>query len=129
MAENAEIVRSILAAWSEGDVEGMVRRIAAEGELRPLRAQLEGTTYRGPAGMRQFWEDLNADWEDLRLPIEELRESGDRVVAICRMTARGRASGVDVDVRFGTLWQLRDGEVTRLESFSDPEEALRAAGI
>ena len=129
MSENAEIVRSILAAWGTGDVEQMVRSIAAEAELLPLRAQLEGTAYRGPGGMRQFWEDLNADWEDLRLPISELRERGDSVVAICRLTARGRASGVDIDVRIGTLWELRDGEVMRLESFSDPADALRGAGL
>ena len=129
MSANADIVRSILAAWDEGDVEAMSSVIAEAGVLVPLRAQLEGTTYLGPEGMRQFWTDLNADWEDLRLPIEDLRERGDSVVAIIRMTARGRASGVDIDVRIGSLWELRDGKVTRLESFSDPEEALRAAGI
>jgi len=129
VSANADIVRSILAAWDEGDVEAMAALISEDGELVPLRAQLEGTTYRGPDGMRRFWSDLNADWEDLRLPIEDLRERGDSVVAIIRMTARGRASGVNIDVRIGSLWELRDGKVTRLESFSDPEEALRAAGI
>ena len=62
MAANAEIVRSIVDAANEGDFEATERWIADEAELLPLRAQLEGTTYRGPGGLRRFWADLNADW-------------------------------------------------------------------
>ncbi|MGH2985627.1 MAG: nuclear transport factor 2 family protein, partial [Solirubrobacterales bacterium] len=105
------------------------RWIADEGELLPLPAQLEGTSYRGPGGLRRFWADLNADWADLRLTIDELRESGDVVILIGRFTARGRVSGIELDVRIGTVWELRDGKVMRMESFSDPDEALRAAGL
>ena len=129
MAANAEIVRSIVDAANEGDFEATERWIADEGELVPLRAQLEGTTYRGPGGLRRFWADLDADWEDLQVPIDELRESGDKVVVIGRLTARGRVSGIDLDVRIGTVWEVRDGKVVRMESFSDPDEALGAAGL
>lgn len=129
MSENSEIVRSIIAAWAEGDVEYIVARIAEDGELIPLRAQLEGTTYRGREGARRFWEDLHADWEDLELPVEELRDLGDRVLTLGRFTARGRASGVDLDVPIGQIWKLRDGEVVWMKAFSDPAEALRAAGL
>ena len=128
-ARNVEIVRSILAAWELGDVDAMALLIAEDGELVPLRAQLEGTSYRGPEGLRRFWADLNADWEDLRLPIGEARALGDRVLVIGRLIARGRTSGVELDVPIGQLWELRDGLVVRMKAFSDPDEALRAAGF
>jgi ketosteroid isomerase-like protein len=122
-----EIVRSVVAAWDRGDVDEMERWIAADAELRPLRAQLEGTVYRGPEGLRELWDDLNADWEDLKLPVDELREVGDKVLALGRLVARGRASGIELEVPIGQLWEVRDGRVVAMVAFSDPEDAVRAA--
>ena len=122
-----EIVRSVVAAWDRGDVDEMERWIAADAELRPLRAQLEGTVYRGPEGLRELWDDLNADWEDLKLPVDELREVGDKVLALGRLVARGRASGIDLEVPIGQLWEVRDGRVVGMVAYSDPEDAVRAA--
>lgn len=128
MPSNAAIIRSVLDAWAAGDVEAIVAAMAEDCELFPLRAQLEGTSYRGHEGVRSFYEDLNADWENLRLPYDEVREVGDSVVVFARLVARGRTSGVDLDVPIGQLWDLRDGRVVRLRAFTEPEDALRAAG-
>lgn len=51
------------------------------------------------------------------------------MVVIGHLVARGRVSGIDLDVRIGTVWELRDAKVVRMESFSDPDEALRAVGL
>lgn len=129
MAErDVEIVRSVIAAWDRGDLDEMARWIAEDAELRPLRAQLEGRCYRGPDGMRELWADLNADWEDLKLPAEEVREVGGKVLVIGRFVARGRVSSVDLDLPLGQLWELREGLVVGLQAFSDPDDARRAAG-
>lgn len=127
--DNVEIVRSTLDAWADGDVEAMVAPFATDCELIPLRAQLEGTPYRGREGARRFWDDLHADWEELMLPVDEIRDLGDRVVVLGRLVARGRTSGVDLDVPIGHLWELRDGEIVRMRAFSDPDEALRAGAV
>jgi ketosteroid isomerase-like protein len=127
--ENVEIVRSILAAWADGDVERVVAAIAEDGELIPLRAQLEGTSYRGREGVRRFWDDLHADWQDLEVSVDEFRDLGDRVLTLGRFKALGRASGVDLDVPIAQLWELRDGMVVHMHAYSDPADALRAAGL
>ncbi len=124
---DVEIVRSVIAAWDRGDLDEMARWIADDAELVPLRAQLEGTAYRGPSGLRELWDDLNADWEGVTLPVDEVRELGGKVVAIGRFIARGRASGVDLDVPIAQVWELRDDRVVRMHAFSDPEDAIRAA--
>lgn len=129
MPSNAAIIRSVLDAWAAGDIETIVDAMAEDCELFPLRAQLEGTSYRGHEGVRRFYEDLNADWENLRLPYDEVREVGDSVVVFARLVARGRTSGVDLDVPIGQLWELRDGRIQRLRAFSEPEDALRAARV
>ena len=127
---NAEVVQAIFAAWNRDDIEAVLEHLDPEAELLPLRAQLEGTSYRGHDGARQMHSDLNADWENMQLGVDELREVGaDRVVARSTLTSRGRASGVELEVPIGWLIELRDGKVIRSQSFSDPDDAYRAAGL
>jgi ketosteroid isomerase-like protein len=63
------------------------------------------------------------------LDVEQLHDLGDRVVAIVREVARGRASGVEVDGRWGYLITVRDGEMTRIEAYRDAAVALEVAGL
>jgi ketosteroid isomerase-like protein len=34
-----------------------------------------------------------------------------------------------VDMSFAQVWTLRDGKQTRMEMYSDPNEALKAVGL
>jgi ketosteroid isomerase-like protein len=126
---NEEIIRAIYAAWGQGDVDAIVSRTAAGVVLVPLRAQLEDTVYRGREGVRKFWDDLHADWDELVFPIDELRASGDTIAVISRFTGRGKVSGVKLDVAIGQVWELEDGLIVRMQAYTDPDDALRAAGF
>lgn len=126
---NTQVVREALEAWRGGDSEGFARLIAANAELRPLRAQLEQTAYVGPRGARRLLDDLRRDWADLDFEAEETHEEGEAVVVIGRLTARAPASGAGVDTRIGWRWVVRDGLIAFGASYSDPEEALRESGI
>lgn len=126
-----EIVRELIEAWNAGpdEIERVKSAIAEGAQLRPLRAQLEATTYVGPEGLVRFYEDLRDEWDELALLIEETRARPGVVVALMRLRARGRASAVEVDLPVGVVWTLGDGLVRGAESFSDQDAALRAAGL
>jgi len=126
---NAEAVRVLIDALNRDDMDSAVQRVDSQAELRPLRAKLEGGTYRGQDGLREMNADLRADWDELRFEIEELRESGDAVVVRGSLTAHGRVSGVDLAVPMGLLIRVRDGNLVYWETFSDPDAAFREAGI
>jgi ketosteroid isomerase-like protein len=126
---NAEVIRAVVDAWNRSDVEGMQALVAEDAVLRPIRAQLEGTEYSGRDGVRRLWDDVTEDWEDPRITVGEIEEVGDRVVARTTMHMKGRESGIEIDAPLGWLIDLRDGEVVRLETFSDPDDAYRAAGL
>jgi ketosteroid isomerase-like protein len=76
-----------------------------------------------------MFADFDEDWEELRIEIGEIREVGDQVAAICRLRSRGRTSGVDLDVPIGFVWRFRDGKAVYARSYSEPADALRAAGL
>ena len=128
-AENIEVVRRLMAAFNERDVERMAADLSEDAELLPLRAQLEGKRYRGVQGVRQMFADLDEDWEALRIEVDDLRDADERIAAVCRVQARGRVSGVELDVPMGFVWTFSGGKVVSARSYSEPDDALRAAGL
>ena len=128
-AENVQIIRRLVEAFNDRDLDAMAQVMEPGAELYPLRAQLEGKVYRGYDGLREMLADFDQDWDFVRMDAEEFREAGDQVVVLGRLRARGRTSGVDLDVPMGFVWRLRDGKVVYARSFSEPADALRDAGL
>jgi ketosteroid isomerase-like protein len=127
--DNGEIVREAIEAWNAGDRERMLEWLDPEVEIRTLRAQLEGAPYRGHEGYRKGIADFEEDWENVRFALGEIRERSEFVVSLVNVQSRARASGIELDVPLAWVWEFREGRVVRLESFSDPADAFRAAGM
>jgi ketosteroid isomerase-like protein len=60
---------------------------------------------------------------------EEYRDLGDRVLALGRLKTRGRASGVPSDSPWGGIYDVRGGKISRIRTYLDHGEALRAARL
>ena len=98
-------------------------------EFDPRRAQLEGESYRGHEGMERFLAEMREEWEGVRFEIEETREAEGQLVGIGRFRARGRGSGVDINVPLGVVTRVRRGKIVYTRFFSEPADALEAAGL
>jgi ketosteroid isomerase-like protein len=94
-----------------------------------LRAQLEGGAYRSHDGLRRFIDEMFEEWDGVRFEVDEIRDAGEQMVGFGRMRARGRASGVELDVPLGVLGVVRSERITYARFFSDPADALEAAGL
>ena len=75
---------------------------------------------------RNAWLDT---WDEHRLDLEEVIEEGDDVVALVHITARGKGSGVPVDVRFYAQFKVRENKVIYIFDHEDRAAALQAAGL
>ena len=65
-----------------------------------------------------------------RLEPESFRAVGsDRVLVFLRLRGTGSGSGVEVEGRLAHLVTLRDRRVLRVESYTDLDKALEAAGL
>jgi ketosteroid isomerase-like protein len=132
--ENVQVARRFvdaLNAFLRGDIsrEVWLALWDEDAEFYPLRAQLEGESYSGHDGLMRFVAELAEDFEEVRFELDQTRDAGDEVVGIGRFRARGRASGLDLNVPFGAVQRLRRGKIVYTRLFSEPAEALRAAGI
>jgi ketosteroid isomerase-like protein len=128
-AENIGLVQRATAAFNARDVEAFIAELDPAAEVEPLRALLESKRYAGPEGAREMFADFDEDWEYLRLEIDDVREAGEEVVLLGRLLSRGRASRVDLEVPIGFVWRVRNGKLVHGKTFSEPADALRAAGI
>ncbi|MEA2330839.1 MAG: hypothetical protein QOH58_977 [Thermoleophilaceae bacterium] len=54
---------------------------------------------------------------------------GDRVLVLGDVSARGRASGAQVDDQWGWIVEVREGRAESLHGFLDQAEALEVVGL
>jgi ketosteroid isomerase-like protein len=73
--------------------------------------------------------ESDQDFEEVRFEIEETRDAGEQAVGLGRFRARGRASGVDLNVPLGVFIRVRNGKLVYLRLFTEPTDALEAAGL
>jgi ketosteroid isomerase-like protein len=128
-AETLELARRLVEWFNAGDAEALQAHSTDDVEIVPLRAAIEDTVYRGPGAAAAFAADSDESWEELRFDAEALRDSGDRVVAIGRLTARARGTGAEVTTRLAMLFEFRGDKLSKARSYGDVDEALEAAGL
>src|SRR5947209_8677315 len=128
MSENLELVRSIYAEWERGDfpaqpewADPAISFEVPDGPEPSIR-----TGIAAAPGVEGFVEL----WETLRFIAEEYRELDDgSVLVLSRMRGRGKGSGVEVDQPRAGLFQVCDGQVTRLALYWDRDRALADLGL
>jgi ketosteroid isomerase-like protein len=125
--ENVEIAKSVFDRWNAGE-----RRFPDE-EIHHdvvLVSRILGKAVRGRAGVRRYLREIDEQFDEWNLVVEDWRDSGDLVAALGHVRLHGRRSGVAFDQPVGILFEIRDGQLLRFETFLDePTDALEAAGL
>jgi ketosteroid isomerase-like protein len=127
--ENVETVRRALDAvigssWPEVLAE-LDPAIEIEDTVIP-----DASDYRGHDGFFRWLARWNESWEDWRLEeIEILLGSDNHVVALLRMVAEGKGSGIQIDRPDAVVYTLRDSKIVRMGYYNDQAKALAAAGL
>jgi ketosteroid isomerase-like protein len=99
-------------------------------DMSTFRSWPEQQTYEGLDGARRFMADWIESWEDWDLQLVELLDAGDEgVLAILHQSGRSKATGLEVEMDFAQLWEIRGGKQARMRMYADLDEARRAAGI
>ncbi len=130
--ENVEIVKRGVDAYNRRDVEALLEVLDPEVEWHPgvlIPFEGEARVYRGHEGVREMVDDVFEALAEIYTEYSEIRDLGDRVVAIGRLRTRGRESGAEIESAFGSVTDVRNGKAIRVRTYLDPKEALEAAGL
>jgi hypothetical protein len=104
-------------ALADPDVVGISRVLAIEGQ-----------SYRGHDGTREWWKDLLGVFPEFRIEVVWVRDTGNLTVSELRNSAHGEGSAALEEA----VWQVsewRDGRVVKWQIHEREQDALEAAGL
>jgi ketosteroid isomerase-like protein len=131
--ENVEAFRRAIEAANRQDVDAFLANCDPEVEW-PRPAILmslggEAKVYRGHEGVREVLDDVFEVFAELQLELSEIRDLGDRIVAIGQLRPRGAESGAETVAELGYVVDFKNRKAVRMQTYLDPKEALEAAGL
>ena len=132
LSDRQRAFRRAVAAVNRGDVDGVLDELDSEVEWHPLAQVMLGgreTVYRGHDGVRELFRELDEVTDGLHPQISEIRDLGDRIVAIGRIRAEGGESEAETESPIGWVAEYQDGKMIRIRDYIDPHEALEAVGL
>jgi ketosteroid isomerase-like protein len=129
--ENVEVVRRMLRAFNDGDVEAIVAECDPAVEWEEQSIPGVEPLYRGHEGVRRWWAAaiLQEDLGSIEGRLEDVREADDTVIASVRFEGEGRSSGARVQMHVHLVLTFRDGKAVRRQVFMTRAEALEAVGL
>lgn len=125
---HVDMVRSAYEAWNRRDAEGLFALTHPDVEIAPL---VIGATsagpWSGPDGVRKLVADADSRWDRFEIRCEELRECGERVVALVHVEVAARDGGPVVTGDIAHLIEFEGDLVKRFVAYREPEDAVAAA--
>jgi ketosteroid isomerase-like protein len=126
--ENVDLFLEGTEAISRGDVDTVLDGASEDVVWIAARSAVEGT-YHGHEGLRRFLADNAESFELFEPAFDEVRDLGDRVLAVGTFRIRARGSGVETDFPVAGIATYREGKLVRWEDFRERHLALEAAGL
>ena len=141
--ENVEMVRSTfepfdgvnLAAidWSADVIrEALGRAFSPEIELTTLAIPLGldvSDSYRGLDGVVEYLRTWLEPFSEYHVENLDYVDAGKCVLVPSRQWGVGSESRARVELELTTLYEVRDGRITRVHQYDTMDEALEAAGL
>jgi hypothetical protein len=127
--KNVELYRQGIEAFNRRDLETFLGLAHPDvvGISRVLA--IEGGSYRGHDGTREWWNDLLGVFPDFRIEVVWVRDAGDLTVSELRNSAHGEGSAAPLEEFVWQVSEWRDGLVVGWQMYETEQEALEAAGL
>lgn len=130
--KDVEVVRALIELWNSGerDFGRFPEYLDPAIELESPFSSVVGEPYRGYAGIEQWVRDIDEQFAEWQIAADDMRDVGDRVIAISTIKARGRASDVALQIPAAAVFWFSDAHrITLARVYLRVEEALKAAGL
>jgi ketosteroid isomerase-like protein len=126
---NRELVVTAFDAFKRGDVEAVNGWLDPEIDVRIADDLANSGTWKGIDG---FWESISSwleAFDDYSVEVESIETpADDHVIVAAHQTAKGRSSGVPVELTTYFMFEVHDGISTRYEIHGSRDGALAAVG-
>jgi ketosteroid isomerase-like protein len=127
VAANVAVVQAALDAYNRRDVDGLCALMTDDVEMNPAVSALTGRVYHGHEGVAEWFGDVDESFSIFRIECIDLRDLGDRVLALTRFEAEGHASGLELGSELGLVLGIEDGRISTWLGYFSHSEAVKAA--
>jgi ketosteroid isomerase-like protein len=129
--EQIDAIKRGFEAWNRRDLEVALSGMHPDVEWRIPDAGLDvEDSYRGPEGVRAFWELFWDAWEQVSLDAEQFFEvDQDRLLVFVRFRGKGRESGAEIERPVAHIYEFAEGKIVGFDFYWGREEALGAVGL
>ena len=125
MAEaNVEALQRGYDALNRGDLSVVLDLLHPDIEWHEPGDSPEAGTHHGRDSFERFFRSWIDSFDEFRVVPEKVVERGNDLVAVVRQGGRGRASGVEIEIRLAHVWTIEDGRAVRWEAVPSPAQAL-----
>ena len=127
--ENVEVIEEAWRATNRGDVDGLLAAMTDDVDFRPPSHRLDGTVFRGHAGVRAWMERIKETWSELQGSPHEVASVGEHLVMAVDTRAIGHESRVPINPREFVVYTMREGKIAAIIAYPNEREALKAVGL
>ncbi len=127
LASNLELVRSAIDAYNRRDVGALCELMTPDVNLRPPVFVLTVRAYRGHAGIEEWLRDVDESFSTAQIHPLEMRDLGDRVLALTEFEVEGAESRLAFGSELGLVCEVADGRISTWFGFFNHAEAIAAA--
>ena len=131
VAGERRVVQRGVDAYNRRDAQGLIDALDPTVEWHPallVRLGGEPTVYRGHEGLRELVRDTDETLAEIHVEFRRFATPGIGSSRLATSTREARRAAPD-DSPLGYVADFRDGKLTRIRTYLDPEEALEAAGL
>ncbi len=125
---NVDLMRESIERFNRNDIEGVLGMMDREIRFEHRMADLEGD-FTGVGPVRNWFADIAQHFAVWTIDCDDIRDLGDRVLALGTMRAIGKGSGVETEVPYAVVAGFGNGRMTRFTDYGDRAKALEAAGL
>jgi ketosteroid isomerase-like protein len=128
--ENVELAKRVIDAFNRRDADAIFECVNPDIEWFPaVPVSFGGGALRGREGIESYLRDVSDTWEEYRVLSQDFRDlDQDQVLVLSRVEGRGAGSG-RFDAAMGQIFDIRDGKISRVRTYLDHGEALKAVGL
>jgi ketosteroid isomerase-like protein len=126
--ENVELVRESIERFNRNDIPGVLQLMDPGIVFEHRMAELQGS-FSGIDAVEDWFSDLTQHFDRWRIDCDDIRDLGDRVLALGTLFAVGKGSGVEAEVPYTVVARFSNGLLTEFTDYGNREKALEAAGL
>jgi ketosteroid isomerase-like protein len=128
--KNVEIVQAADAAYNAGDINACTEFYAPDVDAYPDAGFPEARPLHGRNEFRRWVDGIRAPWAVPRWVVHEIRAiEPDRVLERGDFGGMGKGSSIETFASYTVVHTVRDGQIARVDYFSDHAQALKAVGL